>query len=112
VEYLGHIVGCDTVIVDPKTIQDMKDWSFPKTLKSLRGFLGLTGYYRKFVRNYGKITRSLTQLLNKNYFSWDDHAEQAFISLKSDMFLNHVLSMPAFSKPFILECDASGTGLG
>jgi hypothetical protein len=63
VEYLGHIVGHDGVKVDPKKIQTMKDWSFPKTLKSLRGVLGLTRYYRKFVHNYGKIIGLLTRIL-------------------------------------------------
>jgi hypothetical protein len=54
VKYLGHLVGKDNVRVDPKKIESMQDWPHPKTLKSLRGFLGLTGYYRKFVKNYGK----------------------------------------------------------
>lgn len=55
-EYLGHILGYDGVQVDPKMIQAMQDWPRPKTLKIPRGFLGLTGYYRKFVHNYAKIT--------------------------------------------------------
>jgi hypothetical protein len=57
--------------VDPKKIEAMKDWPHPKTLKSLRGFLGLTRYYHKFVQNYGKIAAPLTALLKKNAFSWN-----------------------------------------
>jgi len=56
VEYLGHIVGCDGVRVDPKKIQEMQYWPQPKTLKSLHGFLGLMGYYSQFVRNCGHIS--------------------------------------------------------
>lgn len=76
-EYLGHIVNRDVVQVDPKKNQAMKDWPRPKTLKSLRGFLGLTRYYQKIVHNYGKIVVPLTKLLKKNYFSWDDPTEQS-----------------------------------
>jgi hypothetical protein len=65
VEYLGHLVGKDGVRVDPKKIEVMQDGMQPKTLKSLCGFLGLTGYYRKFVKNYGKIATPLTALLKK-----------------------------------------------
>jgi hypothetical protein len=55
VEYLGHIINKDSVWVDPKKIEAMKEWPRPKTLKSLHGFMVLTGYYQKFVRNYGKL---------------------------------------------------------
>jgi hypothetical protein len=69
-EYLGHLVGKDGVRVDPKMIEAMQDWPHPKTFKSLCGFLGLTGYYLKFFKNYEKIVAPLTALLKKNYFTW------------------------------------------
>jgi hypothetical protein len=77
-EYLGHLVGKDGARVDPKNIEAMQDWPHPKTLKSLHGFLGLIGYYRKFVKNYGKIATPLTALLKKNSFNWTTNAAQAF----------------------------------
>ena len=65
VEYLGHLVGKDGIRVDPKKIESMQDWMYPKTLKIMHGFLALTWYYRKFVKNYGKIVAPLTALLKK-----------------------------------------------
>ena len=88
---MGYIVGFDGVWVDPKKIQVMKDWPHPKLLKILGGLLVLTRYYRKFVRNYGKIVGPLTRLLKKNSFSYDDLIEQAFMSLNSAMCLMPIL---------------------
>jgi hypothetical protein len=70
VKYLGHLVGKHSVRVDHKKIEDMQDWPHPKTLKILRVFLGLTSYYLKFVKNYGKIAAPLTAPLKKNSFTW------------------------------------------
>jgi hypothetical protein len=112
VEYLGNLVGKDNIRVDPKNIESMQDRIHPNTLKILRGFLGLTGYYHKFVKNYGKIATPLTTLLKKNYFTWTPAAAQAFQTLKMAMCTTPVLALPDFTKTFVLECDASGKGIG
>jgi hypothetical protein len=112
VEYLGHIFNKDGVRVDPKKIEAMQYWPLPKTLKSLRGFLGLMGYYHKFVQNYGKIAAPLTALLKNNAFTWTLATDQSFHTLKEAMCTTLILELPDFTKTFVLECDASGKGIG
>jgi hypothetical protein len=112
VEYLGHIVSHEGVKVEPNKIKAMMDWSIPKTLKNLRGFLGLTGYYHKFVRNYGRIAAHLMTLTKKDSFSWTPEATKSFEQLKEVMCKALVLTTPDFTKTFIVECDASGNGIG
>jgi hypothetical protein len=111
-EYLGHLVGKANVRVDPKNIEAMQDWPHPKTLKILRGFLGLKDYYRNFVNNYGNIAAPLTTLLKKNSFTWTLVATQTFQTLKMSMCTNPVLAHPNFTNTFVLECDAFGKGIG
>jgi hypothetical protein len=112
VDYLGHIVSHEGVKVDPKNIKAMMDWPIPKTLTNLRGFLGLIGYYRKFVRHYGRITTPLMTLTKKDAFSWTREATKSFEQLKEVICKALVLTTPNFTKTFIVECDASGNGIG
>jgi hypothetical protein len=109
---LGHIVSHEGVKVDPNNIKAMMDWSIPKTLKNLRGFLGLTGYYRKLVQNYGRITTPLMALTNKDAFSRTPEETKAFEQLKEVMCKALVLTTLDFTKTFIVECDASRNGIG
>jgi hypothetical protein len=112
VEYLGDIVSHEGVKVDPNKIKAMMDWPIPKTLKNLIGFLGLTGYYRKFVWNYGRIAAPLMTLTKKDAFSCTREETKSFEQLKEVMCKVHVLTNPDFTKTFIVECDASGNGIG
>ena len=112
IEYLGHIISEQGVSTDPKKLKAMQDWPAPNDVSKLRGFLGLTGYYRKFIKNYGLICKPLTDLLRKDAFHWDSKAEQAFLELKRAMMSPPVLSLPDFSLPFVVETDASSYGIG
>jgi hypothetical protein len=109
VEYLGHIVSQEGVKVDPNKIITMMEWPIPKTLKNRRG---LTCYYCKFVKNYGRIEKPLTTLLKKEAFSWTQEATKAFEKLKEAVCTTLDLAMPNFIKTFIMECNASGHGIG
>ena len=112
VEYLRHVITGAGVHTDPKKTTAMQQWSTPTDLKSLRWFLGLTSYHRKFVKGYGQIAAPLTALLNKDAFSWFEEAKQAFQQLKATMVQPPVVALPNFDKTFVIECDALRKGLG
>ncbi|PNY02508.1 retrotransposon-related protein [Trifolium pratense] len=112
IDYLGHIISGAGVSVDPNKIQCILDWPEPKNVKGVRGFLGLTGYYRKFIKDYGKLAKPLTEMTKNYNFKWGSAAAEAFSKLKTVMTTSPVLVLPNFSLPFEVECDAAGRGLG
>ena len=112
VEYLGHLVTGGGVQVDPRKSSAMLSWPLPQTLKQLRRFLGLTRYYRRFVRNYATIATPFIELLKKDAFHWTLAATMTFDSLKQVLSELPQLHLPDFSKEFVIETDASKTGIG
>ena len=98
--------------VDLEKIKAILEWASPRNLTELRGFIGLCNYYRRFVKGYSRYTAPLIDLTKKGAFSWSEEAENPFQKMKEVMSSYPVLALPDFSKPFVLECDASGVGIG
>lgn len=112
VEYLGYIITGKGVTTDPSKIETMVNWPIPKSIKALRRFLGLTGYYRRFVQSYGVISKPLTSLLKKNSFQWGKEAEITSNNLKQAMTTAPVLALVGFTKTFVIETNACSKGMG
>jgi hypothetical protein len=112
VAYLGHIISSKGVAMDSDKVAAVDSWPMPRTLRALRGFLCLTGYYCKFIANYGNIARPLIPLLKREAFRWSLEAETAFQCLKQALITASILQLLDFSKKFVIECDASGSGFG
>ncbi|XP_047150879.1 uncharacterized protein K02A2.6-like [Vigna umbellata] len=112
ISYLCHRISERRVEMDQDKVKAVVDWEKPKMVKALRGFLGLTGYYRRFVKDYGKTTKPLTDLLKKWQFTWTEQAEEAMSRLKKAVTTGPVLVSPDFDQPFHIKCDASGRGIG
>lgn len=111
-EYLGRIISREGVKVDQRKIEAMQSWPQPKNITALRGFLGLTGYYRKFVEHYGLIAKPLTEMLKKGKFGWNSMSMAAFQALKDAMTCTPVLAMPNFNEVFEVHTDACDEGIG
>ncbi|GJZ09114.1 transposon ty3-G gag-pol polyprotein [Tanacetum coccineum] len=112
VEYLGHVIFAQGVATDPVKIEAMANWLMPTSLKQLRGFFGLTGYYRRFIKGFAMISRPLTQLLKKRAYECSSAAQSTFGALKQAMISALVLKLPDFTKEFIIKIYALGGGIG
>jgi hypothetical protein len=110
--YLGHIIYGQGVSTDPAKTAAMLQWPNPTNFIDLRGFLGLTGYYRRFVPKYGVLANPLTQILRHKQFQWTSAADKAIGVLKQAMASTPVLGLPQFDEPFEVETDASDDGIG
>jgi hypothetical protein len=113
VPFLGHVISKGGIVVDPGKVKDVFDWVVPHTVKEVRSFPGLAGYYRMFIENLSKIAKPLTSLLEKGVdFSWTDECQMAFKELKKRLTTAPVLTLPDQSKRFTVYCDASRDGPG
>jgi hypothetical protein len=111
--FLGHEISAAGVATDSSKIHAIKNWVVPTNVKEVRRFLGLVGYYRRFVKNFGLISRCLFDLLKKGeIFVWTEKTEEAFQALKAALILALVLALPNFNEPFIIETDACDYGMG
>lgn len=110
--YLGHVISQDGIKPCLNKIQSVLNFPTPKTVKHIKSYLGLTGYYRKFINGYSGIAKPLTNLLKKDVkFNWSDECQNSFDKLKSILCKEPILQFPDFTKPFILTSDASQKAL-
>ncbi|GKB61053.1 putative reverse transcriptase domain-containing protein [Tanacetum coccineum] len=113
VQFLGHVIDSEGIHVDPAKIESIKDWTSPKSPTEIRQFLGLAGYYRRFIEGFSKIAKPMTKLTQKKVkFEWGDKQEAAFQLLKQKLCSAPILALPEGSEDFIAYCDASKKGLG
>ncbi|GJY36529.1 putative reverse transcriptase domain-containing protein [Tanacetum coccineum] len=113
VQFLGHVIDSEGIHVDPAKIESIKDWASPKSPTEIRQFLGLAGYYRRFIEGFSKIAKPMTKLTQKKVkFEWGDKQEAAFQLLKQKLCSAPILALPEGSEDFIAYCDASKKGLG
>ncbi|GJU02776.1 putative reverse transcriptase domain-containing protein [Tanacetum coccineum] len=113
VQFLGHVIDSEGIYVDPVKIESIKDWASPKSPTEICQFLGLAGYYRRFIEGFSKITKPMTKLTQKKVkFVWGDKQEETFQLLKKKLCSAPILALPEGSEDFIAYCDASKKGLG
>ncbi|GKB23418.1 putative reverse transcriptase domain-containing protein [Tanacetum coccineum] len=108
VQFLGHVVNHDGIHVDPSKVESVKNWKIPKSSTEIRSFLGLAGYYQRFIENFSKIVKPLTLLTQKNNtYVWGDKQDEAFRILKEKLCNAPMLALPDGPDDFVVYCDAS-----
>ncbi|WVZ87870.1 hypothetical protein U9M48_034445 [Paspalum notatum var. saurae] len=113
VAFLGHVLTAEGVSVDPEKVEAVSNWKTPRNATEIRSFLGLAGYYQRFMENFSKIAKPMTGLLKNNTpYEWDDKCEVSFQLLKEKLTTAPVLTLPDLHKDFVVYCDASRQGLG
>ena len=113
VSFLGHVISKEGVRVDPKKVEAVSNWPRPTNVIEIRSFLGMAGYYRRFVKDFSRISAPLTRLIRKQVkFEWDDTCEQSFQKLKDCLTTAPVLALPTDQGGMTVYCDASRVGLG
>jgi hypothetical protein len=113
VPFIGHIISNGGISVDPAKVWEIVAWSIPRTVTEVRSFLGLAGYYRRFIEGFSKIAKTMTSLLEKEKkFKWTWKCQDSFNHLKLRSMSPPVLIMPDLQKGFDIYCDACGQGLG
>lgn len=110
-KYLGHIISHECLKTDSPKLETVKNWPKPKTAKEMRGFLDLIGYYRRFVRGYGIISRPLTNMLKKHSFEWSKEAGLTFAKLNEALYTAPMLALPDFTLEFTIEAYACFQGM-
>nr|GFA76352.1 putative reverse transcriptase domain-containing protein [Tanacetum cinerariifolium] len=113
VQFLSHVISSEGIHVDLAKIESIKDWESPKSPTEIRQFLGLAGYYRRFIEGFLKIAKPMTKVTQKNIkFEWGDKQEAAFQLLKQKLCSAPILALPEESEDFVAYCDAFIKGLG
>jgi hypothetical protein len=111
--FLGHIINRDGLAMDPKKVVVILDWKAPKDVRGIKSFIGMVGYYQRFIEGFSKIARPMTTLLAKKVeFRWTPACQESFEMLKQKLTTALVLVLPDVHKLFSVYCDASYTGLG
>jgi hypothetical protein len=110
VPFLGHVISPEGITVDPGKVKEVLDWMQPTSVSEVQSFLGWVGYYRRFILNFSKIAKPITELLKKgNKYVWSDACDKAFRNLKKLLTTSAVLAQRNIAKPFDVYCDASCT---
>lgn len=113
VNFLGHVISEKGILPNPDNIKKVAEWPLPRSVKEVRSFLGLGNYYRRFVKNYSKLAKPLTELTKRNLiFSWTPRCQEAFDQLKNELTGPEVMAYPSDDGEYILDCDACDVSIG